>query len=178
MSQERAIGTVNGLNLSVEPMFYVGSIVIWVGMSIASGMMLGLSTVMAAIIGFVALVLYWISEIVHQLGHAYAARQTGHPMVGIRLGKFGVFSTSLYPQDEGVLPAKVHVRRALGGPIGSLLFGLVMGVLALLLNSAGGVVQWLAFYMVILNVGLFAFGPLAPLGFTDGSTLLEWWGKQ
>ena len=49
--------------------------------------------------GVIVVILHWFSELVHQLGHAWAARRTGYPMIGIRCGTFGVFATSLYPPD-------------------------------------------------------------------------------
>jgi len=128
--------------------------------------------------GLVATLLYWVSVIVHHLGHAYAAHRTGYPMIGIRLGNYAVFGTSLYPEDEEPLAAGIHIRRALGGPIGSLLFAISSGIIALLLRPLGGVVWWIAVYVSLTNLVIFTIGPFIPLGFTDGSTLLEWWGKR
>ena len=74
-----------------------------------------------------AVVLHWASEFVHQLGHAWAARRVGYPMTGIRF--WGVLSTSLYPSDELPLPAALHIRRALGGPMASLLLSVAAALL-------------------------------------------------
>lgn len=128
--------------------------------------------------GLIAALLYWFSDIVHHLGHAFVARRTGYPMVGIRLGKYLIFGTSVYPADEEALPAAIHIRRALGGPTGSLLFTLVTGAIALALRPIGGVVWWVALFVCLNNLVTFTLGAFLPLGFTDGSTLLEWWGKR
>lgn len=131
----------------------------------------------AAILGgLFAVLLHWGSDIVHQLGHARAARVTGHPMIGIRL--WGVLSASVYPSDEGSLPASVHVRRALGGAPASLLLAVIAAGIALALRPLGGVYWWVALYFFLDNLLVLGIGSLLPLGFTDGSTLLHWWGKQ
>jgi hypothetical protein len=99
-------------------------------------------------------------------------------MTGIRLGKWALLGTSLYPADEQALPAAVHIRRALGGPIGSLLVSLVAAVAALALRTGGGVLWWVGVFLFLDNLVLLTLGAFLPLGFTDGSTLLRWWGKQ
>jgi hypothetical protein len=132
----------------------------------------------AIIGGLAAALLYWVSDIVHHLGHTYAARRAGHPMMGIRLGTRFIFGTSVYPDDEEPLPANIHIRRALGGPIGSLLFTLATGVIALWLYPTGGVVWWIALYVCLSSFLMFTIGPFIPLGFTDGSTILERRGQS
>jgi hypothetical protein len=121
-------------------------------------------------------VLHWASDIVHQLGHARAARKAGHPMIGIQL--WWVLSASIYPRDEGSLPASVHIRRALGGPVASLLLTVIAALIALALRPLGGVSWWVALFFFLDNLLVLTLGAFVPLGFTDGSTLLYWWGKQ
>jgi hypothetical protein len=112
----------------------------------------------------------------HHLGHAFAARSTGHPMRGIAF--WGVIGTSLYPPDEPPLPAAVHRRRALGGPPASALYGLLLGWLALALRRRGGAPYRVAQFLCFDNLVGFALGSLLPLGFTDGSTLLRLHGED
>ena len=178
MVNEYKFGKLVGLYLSVEPSFFVGPIVLWVALSGVGVWILNLPFSQAIVGGLVATLLYWVSDIVHHLGHTYAARQTGYPMIGIRLGKYFVFGISLYPEDEEPLSAEIHIRRALGGPIGSLLFAIVTGIIALILRPLGGVVWWIAIFVFLTNLVMFTIGPFIPLGFTDGSTLLEWRGKR
>lgn len=52
-------------------------------------------------------------QLVHQLGHALAARASGYPMTGIRYDY--IFTYSTYPKDEPPLPPNVHIQRSLGG---------------------------------------------------------------
>ena len=177
MKKEYRLGKTANLNFSIEPSFFAGTIVLW---ALFSGIWMwafDLQLAGAMAVGLLATILYWISDVIHQLSHAYAARQTGYPMIGIRLGTLLIFSTSLYPEDEKVLSSKIHIRRALGGPIGSLFFTVIMGVIALLLYSVGGVVSQMALFLCLLNFFMFTLGPFLPLGFTDGSTILEWRGK-
>ena len=178
MENEHKTGKVTGLRLSVEPLFMVGTVILWMALSGVGILMLDLPVSQAVVGGLIAAVLYWLSEIVHQLGHAYAAQQTGHPLVGIHLGKYLFFGTSLYPENEEALPAEIHIRRALGGPISSLVFTIVSGIVALILSSREDVVSWIARFVCVINLLVFTIGPFLPLGFTDGSTLLKWWRKR
>jgi hypothetical protein len=70
------------------------------------------------------------------------------------------------------------VRRALGGPVASLLLSVIAAVIALALRPLGGVYWWVALFFFLDNLLVLTLGALVPLGFTDGSTLLHWWGKQ
>lgn len=175
MTRSRDLGNLAGLRLTTAPSAIAGSLILWALLSVI-GVALDLSPVAAVVGGLIAVLLHWLGEIVHQLGHAWAARRTGHPMIGIRF--WWVLSASIYPRDEGPLPAAVHIRRALGGPTGSLLLTLVAGLLALLLRPGGGVAWWVALFFFLDNLLVFTLGALLPLGFTDGSTLLHWWGKE
>ena len=178
MAKEYLIGKVAHLRFSVEPLFIVGTIVLWMVLSGIGSLALDLPLSQAIGGGLIAVLLYWFSEIIHQLGHAYAAHRTGYPMIGIRLGTYLFFSTSLYPENEQPLPAEIHIRRALGGPICSLALTVVTGVAALTLYPLKNALWWLTLYVCIINLLVFTIGSFLPLGFTDGSTLLKWWRKR
>jgi Zn-dependent protease len=89
---------------------------------------------------------------------------------------WGVLSSSIYPPDEPPLPASVHIRRALGGPVLSLIVTFVSSILLFLLPP-GTILWWLALYFIADNLLVFTLGALLPLGFTDGTTLLRWLRK-
>jgi hypothetical protein len=178
MANNYKIGMLVGLRLSVEPAFFIGTLILWVILIGVGVLALNLPFSQAIILGLVAALLYWGAYIVHQLGHAYAAHQSGYPMIGIRMGTYLFFGSSLYPQNEVPLPAQIHIRRALGGPIGSFIFAIVTGIIALVLRPFGGVIWWLVIFLFLTNLVVFTLGSLLPLGFTDGSTLLEWWGER
>jgi len=175
---EYKFGKIAGLSLVAMPSFFVGTFLLWLALSVIGIWNLKLPLLEAIATGFMATLLYWVTAVVHQLGHAMAARRTGYPMSGIRLGKLLVLATSLYPEDEAPLPATIHIRRALGGPIGSFLFTILSGFVAYLLYPVGGVIEWLAEFVYLTSLVIFTLGAILPLGFTDGSTLLEWWGKH
>jgi hypothetical protein len=176
MAHAFTLGRAAGLRLLAHPSAMVGSVLLWLLLSGIAVFGLGVSPLAASIGGLIAVLLHWASDIVHQLGHARAARKTGHPMIGIRL--WWVLSASIYPSDEGSLPAAVHIRRALGGPLASLLLTVIAAVIALALHPLGGVFWWVALFFFLDNLLVLTLGAFLPLGFTDGSTLLHWWGKQ
>lgn len=171
------LGKVAGLNLTADLGALIGTIGLWALLSAVGVWLLDLPVIQAVGGALIATLLYWLSDIVHHLGHAFAARRTGYPMAGIHLGKYLVLGTSDYPADEPALPPAVHIRRALGGPAGSFLFTLVTGAVALALRPAGGVAWYVALFVCLNNFVILTLGAFLPLGFTDGSTLLEWWGK-
>ena len=178
VEKDYQIGRITGLRLSVEPLFLVGTMVLWIALSGMGILLLDLPFAQAVVGGLIAALLYWVSEIIHQLGHAYAARRTGYPMVGIHLGKYLFFGASLYPENEEPLPAKIHIRRALGGPVSGFVFTIVTGAVAWILYPRNDMLSWLALFLCIINLLVFTVGPFLPLGFTDGSTLLKWWGRR
>jgi hypothetical protein len=96
-------------------------------------------------------------------------------MSGMRF--WWVLAQSIYPSDEQELAPAVHVRRALGGPIMSLGITVIAGISALLLAPAGGLAWMLAMFAFLDSLLVFTLGALLPLGFTDGSTLIRYWGK-
>jgi mannose/fructose/N-acetylgalactosamine-specific phosphotransferase system component IID len=172
MANEIKIGKLGYLTLSYLPSAIMGAAILWVVLNLI-GVALFQLTVPKAIIGaLVAVILHYLSEIVHQLGHAYAAQRTGHPMTGIRL--WGLLSSSLYPPDEPALPARVHITRALGGPIMSLLVTIFAAVLVAAYPGTPGTIWLVLLFFFLDNLLTFTLGAFLPLGFTDGSTLLHW----
>lgn len=174
---EYQLGSLRGIRLSVTPPAALGSILLLaVLITVAVG---GLGLPVGAAIGggLLAVILHWGSEIVHQLGHAWAARRVGHAMIGIRLGTFWLLSTSVYPPDEPPLPGAIHIRRALGGPLASLLLSAVAAIVVSVLRPLGDMLWWVGVFFLLENLLVFTLGSFLPLGFNDGSTLLRWWGK-
>ena len=179
MTYVYSLGRLFGLRLSVEPLAIIGSIALLVLLSLVAVVVLAFPIGVAVVAAFVAVIIHWLSEIVHDLGHAWAARSTGYPMTGIQLGRLAIFSTCLYPPNEPSLPARTHIRRALGGPVASMLLSLVAAVVLLILPvSNHDILWWIALFFFLDNFLVFALGAFLPLGFTDGSTLLYWWGKR
>ncbi|HYO50074.1 MAG TPA: hypothetical protein VEW94_09515, partial [Chloroflexia bacterium] len=145
-SNDISLGRIAGLSLSVAPSAWIGSLVLWVLLVAVGLLLLKLSLVEVVLLSLAGVLLHWISDVIHQFGHAWAARQTGHPMVGIRL--WWLLTSSVYPPDEPQLPRSVHTRRALGGPITSLRVGALSSLLLLLLPTGTGP-GWLALFFCL-----------------------------
>lgn len=174
MNNEYTIGKIAGLQLSATPSAIIGLIVLWVILSGLAIALLQLTSIEAIVGGLIAALLHIISELIHQFGHALAARGTGYPMQGVRL--WLIFGSSIYPDDEPELPAQMHVRRALGGAPVSAIVTVIIGLIAL--SASSGLLKWLTVFLFFDNLFVFTLGAFLPLGFTDGSTLLKWWGKR
>jgi hypothetical protein len=176
MAKEYPLGHLAGLRLSANPSALAAALVLWLILAFIAVAILHLPPIEAVVGGFLAVILHFVSEFLHHLGHAWAARRTGYPMTGVRF--WFLFAMSLYPPDEGELPASVHIRRALGGAPASLLVTLLTGVIVLALRPLeGSLLWWLAIFLFLDNLLVFTLGAFLPLSFTDGSTLLKWWGK-
>ena len=169
------LGRLAGLRLTARPSAAVGMLVLWVVFA-AVGLALGLAPLAALLGGLAATALHWLSELVHQLGHAWAARRAGFPMIGIRF--WGVLSTTIYPRDEPALPAATHIRRALGGPFASTLMTLLGLLLLPVFRPLGGAPWLLALFFTLENLLVFTAQVFVPLGFNDGSTILYWWRRR
>jgi hypothetical protein len=172
MNKTIRLGNLAGLKLMAKGNAVVSSLVLWVLLTIVGAVWLDLGMATAVIGALIATILHWLGELWHNLGHAWAARRTGHPMSGVMA--MWLIAGSLYPPDEGELPARVHIQRALGGPIGSALLALVMGLVAWAVRPLGGLIWYLAFFFFLDNLLVFTLGAFLPLGFTDGSTLLRY----
>jgi hypothetical protein len=165
------LGRLMGLRISADPSALITSLLLWVMLSAVALFFLNRTLLVAIASGLIAVILHWVAVIWHQLGHAWAARRTGHPMVGMNM--WGALSSSIYPPDEEPLPRSIHIQRALGGPLASLLLT-ILATIPLLILTQGTTAWWLAFFFFLDNLLVFTLGSFLPLGFTDGSTLLQW----
>ncbi len=132
----------------------------------------------AVLAGTLSAIAMFAFEIIHQCGHAWAAKSVGYPMIGIHWHSW--FSSGLYPADEPPLPPSVHIRRALGGFWINVLIGLLLIPLSIYLWPRGGVMAWTVAFTVAWNVAILGLGALAPIDipgvFTiDGGTILHYW---
>jgi hypothetical protein len=170
------LGTVAGLQLSARPSAAAGALGLWALLSSGAVGLLHVPPRQAILGGLVATGLHYTSELVHQFGHATAARWMGYPMTGVQL--WGVLSTSVYPADEPILPARIHIGRALGGPAISLLLTGATTAAFVTLSPKDRTARLVGQWLILDNLGTFTLGALMPLGFTDGSTLLYWWRRR
>lgn len=171
MNREFRVFSLYGLPVSIVPGFLVGTGLTILALAAIGLFAIGLSLLPALVGAAVATTLMWLSELIHQLGHAIAARSTGHPMIAITLGRYLVLGTSVYPADEGALPPAVHIRRALGGPIASLSVSAIALPIALALQPAGGAPFAVAAFVFLLNFFAYTLQVALPLRFNDGAIL-------
>ncbi|MCL4287522.1 MAG: site-2 protease family protein [Thermoleophilia bacterium] len=107
----------------------------------------------------VGAVLFFVSLLLHELGHAVVARREGMEIDGIVLWLFGGVA-----RFKGLFPsAGAELRIALAGPLVSLVIGLAMLGLGMapLPDAVGAVVVWLGSINIILLV--FNMLPALPL---------------
>ena len=171
MNREWRVFSLSGLPVSIVPGFFAGTGLTILALTGIGRFGLGFGLVAALTGAVAATALMWLSELVHQLGHAIAARRTGHPMTGITLGRYLVLGTSVYPADEGELLPTVHIRRALGGPIASRIVSAVTLPIALALRPAGGADFAVAAFVFLLNFVAYTLQIALPLRFNDGEVL-------
>lgn len=178
--KEYPLGSLAGLRLSTVPSAVAGFFILWLVLAGVGATLLDMSWGMAILFGLLATLLHFVSELLHQFGHAWAARTVGYPMTGIRF--WTIFSTSIYPPNEPQLPAATHIRRALGGAPVNIVLALLSLPIVFALRPAGGLAGSLPWYLTLFffldNFFIFGLGAFLPLGFNDGSTLLYWWGKR
>ncbi len=171
MRKKFKLKNIAGLEIYLRGNVFIGAAIIWTILIILSLWLLELSPTKAIWVGFLGMLLHYASELWHQYCHAWVARRTGYPMDGILFE--WVLARSLYPRDEPALSSKIHIRRALGGPVGNFALGLFVGVITWALYPFGGLMYWFAMFLFLENLLVFSLGALLPLGFTDGSELLK-----
>jgi hypothetical protein len=164
---------IRGFSFSVRPSAILGTILLWGILSWVALQLLSLPLGEALLLGLLATTAHWILDVIHQLGHAWAASRTGYAMIGIRF--WWVLSTCLYPSNEPELPKRLHVRRALGGPALSVVVLILAAVWIWLIWPPQRMVEWLIAFILVDDLLTFTLGVFLPLGFTDGSTLLRLW---
>ena len=164
-------GHVARLPVTVGLSAVVSSLVLGALAATVAFFLLQTSLGIAALAGLLVILLHWLAVSVHVLGHTTAARRTGYPANGIRL--WGLFSRISYPADEPSLPAALHARRALGGPLASASFSLIVAALVVASRPVAGTAWWLLVFLLLDSFLLGTLGALLPLDFADGGTLLR-----
>lgn len=171
MRAQHPILTCYGLQFSILPVpLLIASLLLWLAFALLLMLFFAQPAPEALLLGAALMLMHHFSEVVHNLGHALAARRTGFPMCGVRLWGLG---TSVYPEDEPALPPRVHIQRALGGPLLSTLFGLLLA----LASASSGAAQIFLLVAGLENVLIFGPGALLPLRLgnfaSDGATILR-----
>ena len=181
MDQEVRTIRYFGLPVIITRSSLVASGALVVVIAIIASLITTMTPLDALIVGLLATLIHWVSEISHQYGHHLAARRIGKPAQSVRLWWF--LSRTVYPRDEGRLSALQHMQRALGGPLMSALIGLACGLLMTWWWSLGGVLRFLITFAAIENMVIFGLGAFVPLTIgdtfrTDGATILQYYKQQ
>jgi PDZ domain-containing secreted protein/Zn-dependent protease/CBS domain-containing protein len=127
--------------------------------------------------GVVSAVIFFVSILLHELGHAFQALKEGMKVDGITLWLFGGVA-----RFEGMFPsAGAEFRIAIAGPIVSLFLGLAFAAAGLLGDNAGMPEQvvGVATYLGRINLIVLAFNMVPALPLDGGRVLRSWlWHRQ
>jgi hypothetical protein len=164
------LGKLFNLQLSFIPLLFAGIAFIWIALSLVGYFIFNIPLGESILLGFLGMFLHYVSELIHCLGHAVAAKSTGYPMNGIRFGLLGIFAQTMYPKDEPELPSAIHIRRALGGPIANLIVSILLFVILPLWRENW---YWLGWFIFLDNFIVYTLQVFLPVGFNDGSTILN-----
>ncbi|HET7857334.1 MAG TPA: site-2 protease family protein [Gaiellaceae bacterium] len=168
MGESFRLGTVAGIRIGVNwSWLVVFALIVWtLAASVFPDQNPGLSDGTYVAMAIVAAVLFFISLLLHELGHAIVARREGMEIEGITLWLFGGVA-----KFKGMFPsAGAELRIAIAGPLVSLAIGLFFVAVAGLTDMATeveGVAAWLGF----INLFLLAFNLLPALPLDGGRVL-------
>src|ERR1700675_4147219 len=147
------LGRVGGVEVRVNwSWLVIFALIVW---SLADGVFPsqnpGLSDGVPLAMAIVAALLFFVSLLLHELGHAWQARREGMEIDGITLWLFGGVSQfkSRFPS------AGAEFRIAIAGPLVSLVLGVVFVLIAraVLRSAVDGVAAWLGY----INLALLVF---------------------
>ena len=163
---------IYGLRLSAGASVLLGSVALWALWSMIAVWWFAAPWTSALLVGLLAVALHWLSDLVHQLGHAWVARRVGYPAVALHF--WGIFSTTIYPKDEPALAGSIHIQRALGGPLFSLGMSVIGGLWLWMTPDTAPAWRWLVWFFFLDNFVLLTLQVFLPLGFNDGATIFYW----
>jgi Zn-dependent protease/CBS domain-containing protein len=163
------LGRIAGIRISIHwSWLVVFALIVWsLASTVFPAQNEGLSDAAYLAMAVVAAVLFFLSLLLHELGHALRARREGMEIDGITLWLFGGVAAF-----RGMFPsAGAEFRIAIAGPLVTLALGVAFVALAVFLSLADavdGVLAWLGYVNVMLLV--FNLLPALPL---DGGRVLR-----
>jgi Zn-dependent protease/CBS domain-containing protein len=168
LSGNISLGRIGGVEVRINwSWLVIFALIVW---TLADGVFPstnpGLSGNTHLAMAIAAALLFVVSILLHELGHAWEARREGLEVDGITLWLFGGVS-----QFKGGFPsAGAEFRIAIAGPLVSLVLGVVFVLIAIagLPSAVDGVAAWLGY----INLALLVFNliPALPL---DGGRVLR-----
>ena len=168
MTSSIPLGRILGIRIGINwSWLVVFALIAW---TLASGIFPqtnpGLSHASYVWMAIVASILFFVSLLLHELGHAVQARRDGMEIDGITLWLFGGVA-----RFKGMFPsAGAEFRIAIAGPLVSLALGLLFALGAWAIStrqSIDGVAAWLGY----INLMLLAFNLLPALPLDGGRVL-------
>jgi Zn-dependent protease len=171
------LGRVAGIQIGINwSWLIVFALIVW---TLADGIFPeqnpGLSDGTYVGMAIVAAVLFFLSLLLHELGHAFEARREGMEIEGITLWLFGGVA-----KFKGMFPsAGAEFRIAIAGPLVSLALGALFVFVAWLAGfpqAVDGVAAWLGY----INLALLVFNLLPALPLDGGRVLRSalWYAKR
>lgn len=168
MRDSLTLGRIAGIRIGVNwSWLVVFALIVWtLSQSIFPNQNPGLGDNEYIGMGIAAAVLFFLSILFHELGHAFEARREGMEIDGITLWLFGGVA-----RFKGMFPsAGAEFRIAIAGPLVSLLLGLAFALSAWLIalpETVDGVSAWLGY----INLSLLVFNLLPALPLDGGRVL-------
>jgi Zn-dependent protease/CBS domain-containing protein len=162
------LGRIAGIRVGVNwSWLIVFTLIVWsLAAAVFPSQNPGFSDGEYVVLAVVAALLFFVSLLLHEFGHALQARREGVEIEGINLWLFGGVA-----QFKGSFPsAGAEFRIAIAGPLVSLALGVLFLLVALfagLPNAVDGVAAWLAY----TNLILLAFNLLPALPLDGGRVL-------
>jgi Zn-dependent protease len=162
------LGRFAGIRVGVNwSLLVVYALIVWtLSESIFPSQNPGLSDATYLVMGLVAATLFFLSILLHEFGHAFAARKEGMEIDGITLWLFGGVA-----RFKGMFPsAGAEFRIAIAGPLVSLVLGVGFTAIAWqlgLTQPVDGVAAWLGY----INLSLLVFNMLPALPLDGGRVL-------
>ena len=169
MNASLTLGRIAGIRISINwSWLVVFVLIVWsLASQVFPGQNEGLSDTAYAAMAIVAALLFFVSLLLHELGHALQARREGLEIDGITLWLFGGVAAF-----RGSFPsAGSEFRIAIAGPLVTLVLGgafLGLAVLVPMTDTVDGVLAWLGITNLLLLV--FNLLPALPL---DGGRVLR-----
>jgi Zn-dependent protease/CBS domain-containing protein len=169
MRESITLGRVAGIRIGLNwSWLVVFALIVWtLSQSIFPNQNPGLTDGEYVAMGAFAAFFFFLSILLHELGHALQARRDGMEIDGITLWLFGGVA-----RFKGMFPsAGAEFRIAIAGPLVSLLLGGLFAIAAWLLDlpeTVDGVAAWLGYINLLLLV--FNLLPALPL---DGGRVLR-----
>jgi hypothetical protein len=129
----------------------------------------------AGLVERIALTAFWVllfelTSFTHSIGHIIGGKAAGSPMDKLVVTRSR--HVNVYEGDQEQYPPRVHLSRALGGPLANLALALVAGLLLLISGYSPSL-----FLLFLMNLA-FGVGAFAPVPSVDGEVIWRYAFKR